>query len=163
MRRLSLLIPALLCLSGCSMMPGHSAPAASRAALEQQVRDTENAFARSMDQRDFKAFSSFLDDEAIFFSGSGPLRGREAIEKKWKPMYESKEPPFSWKAETVQVLDSGELALSSGPVFDGGKQTSTFSSIWRRQANGQWKVIFDKGCPGCPCAVLPKPTPKHKL
>jgi hypothetical protein len=46
----------------------------------------------------------------------------------------------------VEVLPSGTLALSSGPVRDpSGKVTARFSSIWRLEAPGQWRIIFDKG------------------
>jgi hypothetical protein len=56
-------------------------------------------------------------------------------------------PPFSWKPDVIEVLPSGKLALSSGPVFNPkGEQVGTFSSIWRRESEGSWKIIFDKGC-----------------
>jgi hypothetical protein len=46
----------------------------------------------------------------------------------------------------VEVLDSGALALSSGPVYDDdGKLFACFSSIWRQEAPGQWKIVFDRG------------------
>ena len=60
------------------------------------------------------------------------------------------EAPFSWSSAEVEVLDSGTLAHSSGPVFDPhGKQFATFNSVWRRESDGHWKVVFDKGCPHC--------------
>lgn len=32
-------------------------------------------------------------------------------------------------------------------------QKGQFISIWERQDNGSWKIIFDSGCPPCPdCA-----------
>lgn len=27
----------------------------------------------------------------------------------------------------------------------------TFNSIWRREAQGRWRVVFDKGCDVCNC------------
>ena len=46
------------------------------------------------------------------------------------------------------VLPSGKLAISNGPVFNpDGERVGSFSSIWRREADGSWKIIFDKGCP----------------
>ena len=27
--------------------------------------------------------------------------------------------------------------------------------MWQRQADGSWKVIFDKGCPPCDCPAKP--------
>lgn len=119
------------------------------AELTAQVRDAENAFAKTMADRDLHAFEFFLADDAIFF-GREALRGKAAVVAAWKGFYEGDRAPFSWRAETVEVLDTGRLALSSGPVFDPqGKQTATFNSIWRREPDGRWKVVFDKGT--CVC------------
>jgi ketosteroid isomerase-like protein len=124
--------------------------------LAKQVRDTETAFAQTMAARDFAGFVSFLSDEAIFFGGKTAQRGKEAVAVAWKPFFEGADAPFSWKPEKVEVLDSGMLALSSGPVYlPDGKQSGTFSSIWRREADGKWKIIFDKGCPACDCPQKP--------
>jgi ketosteroid isomerase-like protein len=119
------------------------------AELAAQVRAAENAFAKTMADRDLQAFESFVADDAIFF-GRTALRGKAAVVDAWKGFYEGDEAPFSWRAETVEVLDTGKLALSSGPVFDPqGKRTATFNSIWRREPDGRWKVVFDKGT--CVC------------
>ena len=125
------------------------------AELALQVEQAETAFANTMATRDLKAFESFVADEAVFY-GRGPLRGKAAIVEAWKAFYEGAQAPFSWKPTSVQVLESGTLALSSGPVLDpDGKQTGVFNSIWRRGADGQWKVVFDKGCQVCNCAKAP--------
>jgi uncharacterized protein (TIGR02246 family) len=126
-----------------------AAPPETNAQLAEQVRQTETAFAKTMADRDHAAFVSYLADETIWF-GRTVLRGKDAVAKAWKPFYEGKQAPFSWRPETVEVLDSGTLALSTGPVFDpSGKMTNTFTSIWRRDADGKWRIIFDKGCDVC--------------
>jgi ketosteroid isomerase-like protein len=118
----------------------------------QQVADTERAFAKTMARRDFEGFVSFLADETIFFSGTTPLRGKQAVADAWKSYYEKPDAPFSWEPEHVEVLDSGTLALSYGPVYDAaGKRVATFNSVWRLEANGQWRIVFDKGCGECNC------------
>jgi ketosteroid isomerase-like protein len=117
-----------------------------------QVRDAERAFARSMAARDFAAFGALVSDEAIFFGGQGAQRGKAAVLAAWKGFFDGPTAPFSWEPETVEVVSSGTLGLTSGPVKDpAGKQTGVFNSIWRREARGQWKVVFDKGCPVCSC------------
>ena len=124
--------------------------------LQKQVADTERAFARSMSDRDFAAFTGFLSAEAIFFNGPRAQRGKQAVADAWKRFFEKPEAPFSWKPEQVEVLDSGTLASSSGPVYDpSGKQIATFSSIWRLEAPGVWRIIFDKGNDVCDCAKSP--------
>jgi ketosteroid isomerase-like protein len=128
-------------------------PAQSNAELKEQVRATERAFAKTMADRDHAAFVSFLADEAVFFGAAGVLRGPRQVGDGWKRFYEGAKAPFSWEPEQVEVLDSGTLALSSGPVWDPDhKRIGTFSSIWRRNADGKWKIVFDKGCPPCNCA-----------
>ena len=115
--------------------------------LQAEVRAAERAFAKTMADRDLDAFTSFLADEAIFFGGATPLRGKAPVAAGWKRFYDAPEAPFSWDPETVEVLDSGTLALSSGPVKDPqGQVIGTFNSIWRREADGRWRVVFDKGC-----------------
>ena len=124
--------------------------------LTQQVRDTENAFAATMAARDLKAFATFIADDAVFF-GNEALRGKAAVVEGWKGLYEKPQAPFSWRSEEVQVLDSGKLAHSSGPVLNSkGERVATFNSIWRRESDGKWKVVFDKGCDACKCAEAAK-------
>ncbi|WP_257304493.1 YybH family protein [Geothrix campi] len=145
--RKNLLVLALVALSSlCSLL----ATPASHGELKQQVKDTERAFAQTMARRDHLAFASFLSEEAIFFSGDKPLHGKQEIAKGWRRFFEKPEAPFSWEPESVEVLDSGNLALSTGPVHDSkGRLIGTFTSIWRLEEPGKWRIVFDKGSPGC--------------
>jgi len=123
--------------------------------LRQQVEDTERAFAKTMADRDHDAFGTFLSEEAVFFSGPNATSGKQQIAELWKPLYEGPDAPFSWEPGQVVVLDSGTLALSTGPVSNpDGKLTGTFTSIWRQESPGIWRIIFDKGNEACNC---PKP------
>ncbi len=141
----------LAALSGCTTVT----PRMSNAELQRQVADAERAFAKTMADRNHAAFISFLADEAIFFTSTRALRGKGQVADFWKRFYEGATPPFSWQPETVEVLDSGALALSMGPVRDPqGKLVATFTSIWRLEAPGTWRIIFDKGNDVCDC---PKP------
>ncbi len=117
-------------------------------ALAQQVADAERAFARSMDERNHAAFTALLSEQAVFFSGRGVLRGKAAVAAGWKKFFDGPAPPFSWSPDDVQVLGDGTLALSTGPVLDpGGKPIARFNSIWRQEAPGVWRIVFDKGQP----------------
>ena len=87
-------------------------PKLSNAELQRQVADTERAFAKTMADRNLAAFASFLADETVFFTSTQALRGKTQVTDFWKRFYEGPTPPFSWQPETVEVLDSGDLALS---------------------------------------------------
>jgi ketosteroid isomerase-like protein len=109
-----------------------------------------------MADRDFAAFQTYIADEAIFMSGTTPLRGREAVAASWKRFFVTPAAPFAWKPDRVQVLDSGTLAKSSGPVASpDGKVSQRFNSIWRLDADGRWRVVFDEGSPVCECTTKP--------
>ena len=141
--RQAMLVGALLLVSGLAWGETHDD-------LVDQVRAAETAFAGSMADRDIDAFTSFLADEAVFFGEQSVLRGKDAVIAGWSAYFEGEAAPFSWRSESVEVLESGTLAHSSGPVFvPGGQQVGIFNSIWRREADGRWLVVFDKGCQVC--------------
>lgn len=133
------------------VLPGVQA-APSNAELKQQVADTERAFAATMKARDLAAFTGFLSEETVFYSGPVPLRGPAQVTQFWKKFYEGKDAPFSWEPDQVDVIDSGALAHSSGPVYDPkGKLIGRFNSVWRQEAPGKWRIVFDKGQDICDC------------
>jgi ketosteroid isomerase-like protein len=136
-----------MALVGCAATLPSTLPGDPR----QEVLAAEQAFAQTMADRDHRAFASFVADDAIFFGGPEPLRGKQQVVDGWAPFFESPDAPFSWEPGEVEVLESGVLALSSGPVRNAeGKLVARFTSIWRRETDGTWRVIFDKGCDVCP-------------
>ena len=151
---------ATLAAAACALALAATAPAATNAELKEKVRATEAAFAKSMADRDHAAFTSHLADETVFF-GRSVLRGKAAVAAAWKPFFDGPKAPFSWAPAEVEVLDSGTLAMTSGPVFDpAGKRTGTFNSVWRLEPGGEWKIVLDKGCPPCDCGAAAPTTPK---
>jgi len=128
-----------------------TATAAAQSSLEArrtEVFAAERAFARSMADRDFAAFGRHVAEDSVFFSGSTALRGRAAVLAGWQALFDGPAAPFSWEPDQVEVLESGELALSTGLVKNAdGVVTARFNSIWQRQPDGRWLVVFDKGGP----------------
>ncbi|MDP1534755.1 MAG: DUF4440 domain-containing protein [Rubrivivax sp.] len=137
-------IVALL-LAGCGSV---MAQAIDLPAMQRRVTDAELAFARSMAERDHAAFTRHLSDQAIFYGGPAPLRGKAAVAAGWKPYFDAAQPPFSWAPDQVDVLADGQLAHSSGLVRNpAGQAIARFNSVWRQEAPGVWRVVFDKGSP----------------
>lgn len=140
-------ISVSVALFACSSMSASTSSESAR----NQVWAAELAFARTMADRDLSRFSEFVAEEAVFFAGTTALRGKSEVVEGWAQYFAGADAPFSWEPDQVEVLSSGSLALSTGPVRDRtGKVIARFNSIWRLEAPGQWRVIFDKGSPPSP-------------
>jgi ketosteroid isomerase-like protein len=156
-------LATLAALVGCASHPaphaGNTAPSApSKAALgspaagnadtaaaNKQVIAAEQAFAKTMADRNFKSFVKYLSPDAVFFSGNEVARGAAAVAAKWEPYFSGREAPFSWAPDHVEVLASGDLALSTGSVYQNHKVVGRFNSIWRLEPPNSWRIVFDKG------------------
>jgi ketosteroid isomerase-like protein len=138
----------------CALLGACATTPRDAGSLEAQVTATEQAFAKTMADRDFAAFQKFVAPDAVFLSGPQPLRGAAAVGAYWKQYFATTLAPFSWQPDLVSVLASGTLALSSGPVHDAaGQPLGRFDSIWRRDGDGKWRIVFDKGEDQCRCAA----------
>ncbi|HET9864700.1 MAG TPA: nuclear transport factor 2 family protein [Steroidobacteraceae bacterium] len=147
----------LLCVLPLVSIAADAAPPAELATLAQQVRATEIAFAKTLADRDVQAFRAMIAPDVIWLADQ-PLRGPDQVLTRWQRFFDAPRAPFSWAPEIVEVQEGGRLALSTGPVLDpAGQRIATYTSIWRREPSGEWKIIFDRGCPHCAdCAATPK-------
>ncbi|MEC9361760.1 MAG: nuclear transport factor 2 family protein [Pseudomonadota bacterium] len=145
--RLTAALMLLASLGACTALP--AAPRAMPPADEVRVR--EQAFARTMADRDFEAFATFVADDAVFLNGGRPLRGKAAVLAHWQRFFDTADAPFSWTPDLVEALPNGLLAHSEGPVSaPDGRVIARFYSTWRRGTDGVWRVVFDNGHDVCP-------------
>jgi ketosteroid isomerase-like protein len=126
-------------------------------ALRQAVSAAETAFAGAFAARDRERFFSFVHPDAVFLGPGGPLRGKAAVVAAWSCFFAgSPVAPFSWRPVVAEA--HGDIGLTQGPVHDAeGKWVANFSSVWQRQPDGRWLVVFD-GAP--PCRPLGEPAPE---
>jgi len=118
--------------------------AAARAALV----EAERAFSRLSQREGVRAaFLAYLAEDAILFR-PGPVPGREFIEARPSPPVE-----LTWWPVYVEVAASGDLGYTTGPYVlretgpgqRGETQNGYYVTVWRRQADGAWKVVADLG------------------
>lgn len=139
-------------------MAGAAAPARADAAAD--ARAAEESFARSMAERDFKAFATHVADDAVFIHGAQQLHGKAAVLAFWQQFFKAPAAPFSWRPAVVVTSDGGRLAYSSGPVFaPDGRCVNTFASTWQLR-QGRWQVVFDNGFAVCPDAATAPAAPQ---
>jgi ketosteroid isomerase-like protein len=137
---------AVAALAATISIGAHAAPGLP--ALAAQVERAERAFARSMAERDLPAFAAHLSEQAVFFDAREALHGKAAVLAAWRAYFDGPQAPFSWAPDRVEVLGDGSLALSTGPVRDpAGRPIARFDSVWRQEAPGVWRIVFDKGQP----------------
>ncbi len=130
--------------------------AETNAELQEQVRKAETAFAATLASRDVAAFGRFVAEDAVFFGSDSVQHGKAEVVAAWKGLFDGPKAAFSWAPQDVEVVGSGGLALSSGPVYDAsGRRFGTYTSVWRREKDGAWKIVLDKGNPYCADAAKP--------
>jgi len=123
-----------------------------------EVRNAELSFAKAFADRDQAKFFSFVLDDASFLGPASTLSGKKAVFDRWSRFFSGPQAPFSWAPDRVAVNAAGTIGLSAGPVFDpDGHHAGNFNSVWIKQADGTWKVLFDG--PGSPAACLPESVP----
>jgi ketosteroid isomerase-like protein len=132
-----------------------SDPPPQLTAEECTVWQREQSFARSVADHDAEAFAEHVGENAAFNASTRePIRGREAIAKRWAGLIEGKRARLRWYPIRVTMAPGVEdIAWSSGPslieVLDPQAKdkylTGAFHSVWHRDADRIWRVLFDDG------------------
>ncbi|HXU44855.1 MAG TPA: nuclear transport factor 2 family protein [Thermoanaerobaculia bacterium] len=144
-----------LALAAALLLASTPASAVPDDAARTSLEATENAFAGSVLHKDKDAFAARLDENAAFIGPDGVTRGKAAILEAWAPLFAPGAPSFEWHPEIVELSGDGAIGITRGPwvIRSKGKdgqeteRRGTFNSVWRKDASGGWKIIFDAGCP----------------
>lgn len=111
---------------------------------------TERAFAqRAVDVGWKQAFLDYFADDAVAFAGEAAVPAREGLRQ-------APDPPAGlqllWEPRFGDIAASGDLGYLTGPTTTinparngGAPRYGNYTSIWRRQADGTYKVIIDVG------------------
>lgn len=114
--------------------------------------DLEARFARDVLERGGVAFADwFAEDGVALGNGQAPVVGRVAIAKSaaWDPkVYQ-----LTWTPTDGSMGPSGDIGYTWGH-FEGHSKdangnpittTGRYITIWRKQPDGNWKVVMDAG------------------
>jgi ketosteroid isomerase-like protein len=124
---------------------------AGAAAIMKADRDFNQAVA----DRDLTRFLSLVAEAATFGGGtSEEIHGREAVAKEWAPFFQADGPKLTWLPTKGEVIGAGDLGYTVGTwerrvaSSSGGQPTVTrgnYLTVWKKQANNTWLVVFDTG------------------
>ncbi len=128
-----------------------------RDAALRSLADAERAFASLSVVEGIKAsFVAYLADDGILFR-PGPVAG-----KKWMEDRPAPKGLLTWRPAFVDVARANDMGYTTGP-WEFRKESPQdkpvgyghFVTVWKRQADGKWKVAVDLGIshPELPAAV----------
>ena len=132
---------------------------AADGAIESALVEREKAFARAVASRDMDRFLDFwVDDGAVFPPGAPIANGKVAIRAEWGALLSDQDASLAWTPARAEVARSGDLGYTWGTYVltrtrDGKettRRTGKYLTIWRRGADGTWRVAADIGSPDPP-------------
>jgi uncharacterized protein (TIGR02246 family) len=154
---LAAVVPLILVMTGCQQPPPPQAPD-TRAADETAIRAAEAEMVKAVAALDAAKVASFYTDDVIGLSADAPVvQGKENKQKEFETILTDKA-EVTWAPVKVEVARSGDLAYSWGKgkvsmKDKKGKVTETtvkYVSVWKKQADGGWKIAIDTMIPDPP-------------
>lgn len=139
---------ALMLVAGCSIV---SAQRNGDAGSEQLMK-LEAEFAKTTSEKGLDGFMSYFADEGYDLPNGGEIvQGKENIRKAigpWGPDFK-----LEWTPVKAEMAASGDLGYTFGNYVatskdkDGKlvKRYGKYVTIWKKQADGSWKVAMDTG------------------
>lgn len=149
MRIPNLAATALLALCACAPPEPTSAPDAS------VLMEADRAFAADVEKAGTDAWVSwFAEEGAQIQPGMGEVSGHDAIREL---MVGLDDPNLSltWEPLRADIAASGDLGWTTGTYVSESTDAEgnvsrgqgRYVTIWRKQADGSWKVVMDLGNP----------------
>lgn len=145
MKKTIWLLALTLCLSGAS-----SSTKQKTAKGEALLRQLEAEFAADVKQHGHDAFVAHFADDGVEVVDGGGFNNREAMRQ--QPAW-PEGTSLTWTPIKAEMASSGDLGYTYGNYVytaknkEGKTVTSygKYTSIWKKQKDGQWKVVVDVG------------------
>ncbi len=123
----------------------------TKAEVIQEIYEMEQAFNDMLAKEGrAEAFAHFAAENGSISRGGRLITGKDSI----RAFYANSTTTIlklTWKPSFVDVSDDLSMAYTWGPTFFKGirengeefENTGTFHSIWKRQADGSWRYVYD--------------------
>jgi ketosteroid isomerase-like protein len=130
---------------------------------EKAVRDADAEWSKVAGAKDLDKTVSFYADEAMVLPPNEPMvTSKTGIRSLWKGFLDSLT-DISWKTTRVEMATSGDMGYLIGTyamtMKDGTKDTGKYCEVWKKQADGKWKVAADMFSSDLPVIPALSPAP----
>ena len=131
----------------------HPFASASQKVSAETLRQLEGEFMKAAAERGSTGYMSFYADDAVEVPNGAPLITGKVNIGKTMGFLDDKTNHLTWTPVGADISASGDLGYTYGTyefsslgkdgkaVIDHGKYTS----IWKKQKDGSWKVVLDMG------------------
>lgn len=126
---------------------------ASAKATPDRLRQLEAEFMKAAAERGSQGYLSYYADDSVELPNGGPIIQGKVNIAKGMGFLDQKDNHLTWMPVGADISASGDLGYTYGtfeyrskdkegkPTIDHGKYTS----IWKKQNDGSWKVVLDMG------------------
>ena len=120
--------------------------------------EADRAFSAAVAEGGADAWAAwFAADGAMVQEGVGEVRGRATI-REFMAALDDPGVSLQWEPDRADIARSGDLGWTTGHYVSASvaadgtprRAEGIYVSIWRRQADGGWKVVMDLGNPTDP-------------
>ncbi len=143
--RSAVTVAAALALGACRRAPDAEA---ARAA----IRDADVAFAEATQARGVDGWVEYFADSGVQVTPGRNVVGRAAIRELMAPSLGDTTRTLTWRPTSAEVSQDGSLGYTIGRWERTARRRDSvlvtrgsYVTIWRRQADGSWKVVLDVG------------------
>ena len=108
------------------------------------IRSAVPRFISAFNAADVNAISAFYADDAVVLAPNSPAaKGMAAIRQTYGAFFGMK-PSLTFAPDSI--TQSGDMATEIGHytmTMGGGRDQGNYVAVWRRQSNGDWKMVAD--------------------
>jgi ketosteroid isomerase-like protein len=115
--------------------------------------DADRAFSKMSEEKGMKtAFMDYIDSNGVLLRpGYLPIVGADAVD--FLSQLPENEYTMKWEPAGGDIAKSGEMGYTYGTfkITPNTKDTvvyGTYVSVWKKQADGSWKLVLDSGNEG---------------
>lgn len=122
--------------------------------LQAELMQADREFAESVRTGRLDSWVAAFDDEGMVLPADGPIAaGREAIRDLFSPLFAEPSFDMTWVPAGSAVAASGDMGYTFGewttstrtPGGDLEHGEGKYVTVWRKGADGRWRVVADIG------------------